>query len=85
MSQVEGLRELVCVFVRLALKVVMQNDGDIVDVILLYLCPMPATGIKTADSESSSVPGDGRALAVFSKLLVTSSKRACEDNRKSAG
>jgi hypothetical protein len=30
MSQVGRLREAVCVFVRLALKVVMQNDGDIV-------------------------------------------------------
>jgi hypothetical protein len=41
----------------------MQNDGGTVDVILLYLCPMPATGTKTAYTESSSVPGDGRTPA----------------------
>jgi hypothetical protein len=63
MSQVGRLREAVCVFMRLALKVVMQNDGDTLwrSVILLYLCPMLATGTETANTESSSVPGDGRA------------------------
>jgi len=39
----------------------MQNEGDIVSVILLYLCPVPANGTKTANTVSSSVPGDGRA------------------------
>jgi hypothetical protein len=61
MSQAGRLREVVCVFVRLALKVVMQNDRDTVDVILLYLCLMPATGTKTAYTESSSVLDDGMA------------------------
>jgi hypothetical protein len=60
-SQVGRLREVVCVFVRLALRVVMQNDEDIVGVVLLYLCPVPATGTKTASTGSSTVPGDGRA------------------------
>lgn len=50
---------MVCVLVRLAVKVVIQNGGDIVGVIALYLCPMPATGTKTAYTETSSVPGDG--------------------------
>lgn len=39
----------------------MQNDGDVVSVILLYLCPMPANDTKTSNTVLSSIPGDGRA------------------------
>jgi hypothetical protein len=61
MSQFGRLREVLCVFVTLALTVVMPNDGVIVGVILLYPCPIPATGTKAASTGSSAVSGDGRA------------------------
>lgn len=46
----------------------MQNDGDIVNVIPLYFCSMPANGTKTANTVSSSVPGDGRAPVCVSDV-----------------
>ena len=49
---------------RPALKVVMQNDGDVVDVILLYIHPMSATGTKSGNTEASSDPGDARGTSL---------------------
>jgi hypothetical protein len=61
----------------------MQDDGDLVGVILLCLCTMRAPRQATMNRLLFlAMVGHQFVLVVFSSLLVTSRKRACEDNRE---
>jgi hypothetical protein len=50
-------------FVTLALKVVTQNYGDFLDVIVLYFCPMSAIGTTAGNTVASCTLAMGEAPA----------------------